>query len=169
MVNLTALSKLITNNEARGFFLADKGEHYKLLAELSSKQNNIRISDIGTFRGCSALALSYNKTNTVISYDVADHKTISNIPDNVEFVLYNKPFSPDILNSSIIMLDIMHDGVQERMIIDFLIENNWKGTLIMDDIIHFPELKKLWNEIELPKQDVTSKGHWSGTGIITFE
>ena len=39
----------------------------------------------------------------------------------------------------------------------------------MDDIILFPELAKLWDEIPERKADWTDIGHHSGTGIIWFE
>ena len=40
-------------------------EHYKLLSYFSTLFNNSNILDIGTYSGCSALALSYNSTNTI--------------------------------------------------------------------------------------------------------
>ena len=40
-------------------------EHYKLLSYLSTLFNNSIIIDIGTHRGSSALALSYNSTNII--------------------------------------------------------------------------------------------------------
>lgn len=168
-IDLTGLSAFITDDEARGFFLLQEGrEHYKLLSYLSTLQDGIIISDIGTYKGCSALALAYNPNNHVFSYDISDQRKLNVYPDNIDFIVYNKAFSRNILQSKIIVLDIMHDGIEEKIIIDFLKDNNWKGTLIMDDIHHFPDLNKLWNNLTLDKEDVTNIGHWSGTGIINF-
>ena len=51
-------------------FFCDVGkQHYRLLSYFSTLFNNCNIIDIGSHRGNSALALSYNKTNTVYSFD----------------------------------------------------------------------------------------------------
>ena len=45
-------------------FFGDCGrQHYNLLAYISTLYNGIDIFDIGTHRGSSALALSYNHNN----------------------------------------------------------------------------------------------------------
>lgn len=169
-IDLKDLSYFISDPEAKRYFLLESGqEHYKLLAYLSLRWNNIKISDIGTYKGASAIALSINPTNQVKSYDVQNVRMLTAIPDNVEFILYNKPFSADILESKIIFLDTMHDGIQEQLVIEFLQFHKWKGLLVMDDIHHFPALKSLWDSIHLPKEDLTHLGHWSGTGIVYFE
>lgn len=169
-IDLSELAQLITDEEAKGFFLLPEGqEHYKLLAYLSKKFDNIIISDIGTYKGCSALALSINKKNTIESYDVSDMVTVSVDPENIKFFLTEKIVCEQVLKSSLICLDTIHDGIHERAVIDFLIENNWEGLLILDDIHHFPEQNKLWNEITLRKEDLTEIGHWAGTGLIYFE
>jgi len=49
------------------FYLKSGIEHYRLLANISTYFNNKTLLDIGTFKGGSALALSYNKSNNVIS------------------------------------------------------------------------------------------------------
>ncbi len=169
-INLSLLSVKIIDAEARGFFILEPGqEHYKLLAYLSTLQDGIEISDIGTYKGCSALVLSYNDKNRVFSYDISDMVKIFNQPDNIEFRIIQDSYHKDILKSKLICLDTIHDGIHEKEVIDFLIKNNWKGILILDDIHHFPEQNKLWNSIKLRKEDITHLGHWSGTGIIYFE
>lgn len=169
-IDLSLLSAKVIDGEARGFFVLEAGkEHYKLLAYLASQQDGIEISDIGTYKGCSALALSYNPKNKVYSYDVSDMVKIFNPPANIEFRLITESYHKDILNSKIICLDTIHDGIHEKEVIDFLIANDWKGTLILDDIHHFPKQNELWESITLRKEDITKLGHWSGTGIIHFE
>lgn len=169
-ISLSLLSSKVIDGEARGFFLEQPGrEHYKLLAYLSTLKNGIQISDIGTYKGCSALALSYNAKNRVYSYDVSNMRKLYNHPSNIEFRLIKESYHQDILQSGLIVLDTIHDGVHEKEVIDFLIENDWKGILILDDIHYFPEQNKLWNSIKLRKEDITHLGHWSGTGIIYFE
>ncbi|MES2829679.1 MAG: hypothetical protein V4687_16070 [Bacteroidota bacterium] len=169
-IDLSYLADLITDDEARGFFILPEGrEHYKLLAYLANQFDNIIISDIGSYKGCSALALSVNETNLVESYDVSDMVAMPLEPTNIQFFITDKVVCNQVLKSSLICLDTIHDGIHERAVIDFLIENNWKGLLILDDIHHFPEQNKLWNEITLRKEDLTSIGHWAGSGLIYFE
>lgn len=171
-INLSRFSSAIIEDEQRAYFLEREGiEHYRLLAWLSIRHDHTHISDIGTYKGLSALALSYNGGSYITSYDVQNSLALykGSWPHNVEFVLYNRLFSVNILKSTLIFLDITHNGTDEQQIIDFLIKNNWTGLLIMDDIHHFPDLNKVWNKIELPKQDITYLGHWSGTGIVYFD
>lgn len=167
-IDLTELSKFITDKEARDFFLAEKGEHYKLLAWLSMQYKKPLISDIGTYKGCSALALSYNKRGLIFSYDILNLRKLTKNPSNVRF--YIEDCRNDFtLASDLIFLDTTHDGTHENMVINWLMYEGWKGVLVLDDIHHFPEQNKLWNEITLPKEDITEFCHWSGTGIIYFE
>ena len=167
-IDLSKLAGKITCGEARGFFTGQK-EHYKLLAYISELYNGVEISDIGTYKGCSALALSYNQNNAVFSYDVSDMVKIYNPPYNIEFRVIKEEYHKDILKSKIICLDTIHDGIHEKKVIDFLTKSKWKGLLILDDIHHFPEQNKLWESITLKKEDLTEIGHWSGTGLIYFE
>ena len=38
--------------------------------------------------------------------------------------------------------------------------------LILLDDIRLWKMLKIWREISMPKLDLTSFGHWSGTGIV---
>ena len=70
------------------FFGSVGEEHYKLLAYFSTLFDNSLFVDIGTFRGYSAIALSYNKSNKIISYDPHEsmyENSLSENPKNVEF------------------------------------------------------------------------------------
>ena len=67
-------------------FYGDCGrQHYRLLSYLSTLFNNSDIFDIGTHRGSSAMALSYNPTNKVYSFDIENRsKNYENKPSNME-------------------------------------------------------------------------------------
>lgn len=159
-------------NYRQWFFDKSGKEHYRLLFYISSLYENINILDIGTYKGFSALALSGNKKNKVVSYDIEKQPEINILQheikiDNVEFKI-GDVLKEDINNYKLIVLDTNHDGVFEKIFIDHLIKIKWSGELIMDDIHHFPELNNVWNSISLDKKDLTHVGHWSGTGIIFF-
>jgi hypothetical protein len=75
-----------------------------------------------------------------------------------------------LLASPLIFLDIdPHDGSMEFEFYNWLKDNNYKGILILDDIWYFKGMRdNLWTKISDIKHDVTSLGHWSGTGIVDF-
>lgn len=142
-------------------------EHYRLLTWLGKKVKG-EIVELGTFRGHSAVCLSIGGV-TVKTFDIQDHISLTKKPTNVDFVLSGDGHLSITDVTKVIFLDTMHDGTYERVVLDYLRSISWKGMLIMDDIVLFPELAKLWAEISERKEDWTDIGHHSGTGIVYFE
>jgi hypothetical protein len=147
---------------------------YRLYAWLSTQFNNTTILDVGTRTGGSALALSYNETNNVMSYDLQEQGASSGISkSNVQFNIkdFREDDTLDFDNISIIMLDVdPHDGVQEEEMFEWLEEKGWKGLVLLDDIgPQWPEIEDFWNRITYPKLNVTEVGHMSGTGLVNFD
>jgi hypothetical protein len=175
-IDLSELNMFIKWNTSQlEYFNMDAGkEHYKLLAFLSLFiDKNIDIIDLGTNYGSSALALSYNN-NKVITYDIFDNmpndditiKTKSNI--TLKIINCNDDID-NILKTDLILLDIdPHDGIQELEFFNKLIDNNYKGLLILDDIFKNKDMESFWNTISLPKIDITKYGHITGTGVVLF-
>ena len=162
------LRKFIKNETDRELFYSAK-EHYTLLSTLSRQYNGVRIYDLGSYKGLSALALSSNQNNMVISYDIVYGVQIDR-PENVEFRVGNFYNDFQLLNSPLIMLDVdPHDGLFERNFVDNLVRNNYKGTVICDDIHLNDGMKTFWDSVTQEKTDITEYGHWSGTGMITFK
>ena len=64
-------------------------------------------------------------------------------------------------------MDAPKDGKFEPKMIELLLKLPPKKDriLIMDDI-WFDCMQPLWRSIKCPKIDITSLGHWSGTGIV---
>jgi predicted O-methyltransferase YrrM len=151
-------------------------EHYRLLTHIALRNNNIKILDLGTYKGWSALALAANPTNQVISYDIVDlfEKSALQRKPNITYKIQNFLDDLDELDGvSLIMLDIdPHDGVQEKQVIEALRARHYKGVVIMDDINNagfFPRLVEYFQSIPLRKENLTHLGHHSGTGIVYFE
>ena len=147
---------------------------YRLYAWLSTQFNNTTILDVGTRIGGSALALSYNDKNKVISYDLVEQGASSGIKkDNVEFKIqdFRQDDTLDYDNISIIMIDVdPHDGTAEEEMFEYLEEKGWKGLVLLDDIgPQWPEIEDFWNRITFPKINVTEVGHMSGTGLVNFD
>lgn len=184
VINSISLDKFrsISNIDQHEFHQSPGSQHYKLLAYLSTLFNNGIIIDIGTHRGASATALSYNPTNTIYTFDIENRisddfsspKSIQNIVFN-----YTNIFSHDvrgswkdrILSSNMIFLDIdPHDGVLEYEFYEWLKEQNYQGLLVLDDIWYFKGMRNnFWYKIEGKyKEDITNLGHWSGTGVVQF-
>jgi len=153
---------------------------YRLYSYLTTFFNNPTILDIGTFYGRSAISLSYNETNNVISYNLIDqiknnkHKIYTK--QNLEFRIKNvlEDLNKEMIDKTkIIMIDIDHYKVIEEQILGRLRELNFSGIILLDDI-HHPiremriPMEELWNNIPEKKYDVTKYGHISGTGLIIF-
>lgn len=154
-------------------------QEYRLYSYLTTFFNNSIILDIGTLDGRSAISLSHNENNKVISYDVCDHinnnEHIIYTKQNIEFKIKNVLDDLDeefIKNVKIVMIDIDHFEKVENEIINRLKELNFSGLIILDDITNHPDpiinecMNRLWNNITDTKYDFTKYGHFSGTGII---
>jgi hypothetical protein len=168
-INLTNLSDLIDDKEAKKYFLGEIGqEHYKFLAYVSTQFNNSVLYDIGTYKGCSALALSFNENNMVKSFDIWNFRRLTKEKKNIEWVIgdFLEEDLGTILDSPFIMLDIDHTGKTERKILDFLLEIKWKGFLCLDDIFLNDDMRGFWEGITQKKADITRIGHYSGTSVV---
>lgn len=180
-LNIFDLHSRCTGISKRYFRLEAGKEPYRLLYYLTNLFNDSKIIDLGTSNGASALALSANKTNQIYSFDIIDRCETSFLQNensfekapsfqNVDFIV-TQDFTKYIdlfLNSPFIYLDIAHDGIWENILLDLLTKNNYKGIMVLDDIHAFPEMEILWNKLTFNKVDITSYGHWSGTGLIDF-
>jgi hypothetical protein len=163
-----SLRKHITTKQHELWFFDSSREHYSLLAWISNQLNNETIYDIGTFRGLSALAMSVNPTNKVVTYDI-EKFDMGTFPDNIEFKIGDFFTDSDILKTPFIMFDVdPHDGKIEELFIKSLIDNNYKGVVMFDDIHLNDAMQSVWDSITLEKHDLTEFGHWSGTGVVIF-
>ncbi len=180
----TFFKDTVINEQDIEFYFKPGIEHYKLLAYFSTLYDNVNIIDIGTHLGHSALSLSYNKNNTIYTFDIID-KVRQNIKkiSNIKFMNDNL-FEEDtfikwkdiILNAPFIFLDVdPHNGFMEMDFYNLLKKYNYNGFVICDDIWYFKEMRdNFWYKIEDKiggidhKFDLTYLGHWSGTGIINF-
>lgn len=170
-INLTPLTHYTANEEYKGYFLDTQfKEHYRLLAYLSTLYCDQTLFDVGTLKGYSALALSYNNSNRVISYDIEDLKELYDARSltNIEYRIGNVLDDPRLLSAPVILLDTYHDGSFENEFYQFLKKNNYKGLLVLDDIHLNNPMREFWRRIEEPKEDMTNLGHWSGTGLVDF-
>ncbi|MBA7636649.1 hypothetical protein ES703_44270 [subsurface metagenome] len=160
----------IINHRKELICSASSVEHYKLLAYISTLFNKQTLFDIGTHDGLSALALSYNKAINVKSYDINRTKISYNYTEkiNIKYIIGNALKDEDLKKSPFIFLDTKHDGIFENQLYNHLIKIDYKGLLMLDDIILNDAMRKFWNDIKHDKYDLIKKGHWSGTGLVNF-
>ena len=159
--------------------------YYSILAYLSTLFNDSIIVDLGTLYGNSAAALASNKSNKIYTYDIESRdEAISKFKlkefENIEYIITNciednwqRQTDRDIiLSSKLIFLDVdPHDGIQEQVVLSFLVDNDWKGIMVCDDIGHqHPPMHDWWNSIELPTYTIRNKyAAFKGTGVVCFD
>ncbi len=168
---------------ARQYLSNFPGEHYQLLASLVKCLNPSRVTEIGTYTGLSALTMlttlgaqakltTYDvvpwdkiEGSALRSSDFADKRLEQRIGDLADPQFY-KQNQDVLLESDVIFVDGPKDGRFEPAFIDLLLKTPRKTrALLMFDDIRLWNMLRVWAELPLPKLDLTSFGHWSGTGI----
>ena len=162
------------------------GEHYKLLAGLALSLKPKVVIEIGTGSGLSALAIKkyLSPGSKVATFDPIDWKSypgsclreedfrdgglVQHLDD-----LSNPAVIPEyrqlLTEATMILIDAEKDGVMEQRFLDnFKSISFHTNPLILFDDIRLWNMLKIWRNIVLPKLDLTSFGHWSGTGIIEW-
>ena len=127
-----------------------------------------RVLEIGTRTGESAIAMKIG--NPSIKLTTCDLEDNFNKFEDIDFRKINGlDLIEEFKDAPFIFIDVdPHDGVQERVMIQKLKDVGFKGVLMLDDIRLNQEMFHFWNEINLPKIDVSLAGHYSGTGIVLF-
>ncbi len=162
------------------------GEHYKLLAAIVDVLQPQCVIDIGTATGLSALAMKKTlPTNgRIYTFDISSWQSFNHtclqttdFEDGKLFQFVENLQSPEIImkhqevleNCDMIFIDAAKDGIGEQIFLDnfSLIKFKKKPLFIFDDIKLWNMLK-IWREISKPKLDLTSFGHWSGTGLVEW-
>jgi hypothetical protein len=155
-------------------------EHFRLLAYLASLFRDSTIINIHTNGGYEALALSYESTNTVLSFGPTDRITNTTIrtreniqfhTDNILDPIIREKWRESFLKSAFVFVDIEpHDGEIEYGLYRYLSDIGYTGFVIYDDIWYFKSMRNnLWYKIpESQRYDLTEVGHWSGCGVVSF-
>lgn len=166
------------------------GEHYRLLSALCRVRKPRCVVEVGTFLGMGALALldGMGPGSSLVTYDVVPWREFP------ETLLRESDFSNDdqcsleqrlcdlsqrgifaeqrrvLEQADLIFVDGPKDGLFEPIFFDKLLPviAETKPLIVVDDIRLLPMLQ-LWRDLDLPKLDLTSFGHWSGTGLATAQ
>jgi len=162
------------------------GEHYRLLAALVKLLQPKRVIEVGTFRGLSALALKkfLPSAGRIATFDVVPWDSLSDtclrlqdfeddrlrqqigdLSDAAVFELHRSL----IQETELLFVDGPKDGVFERKLLQQLETVDFqKSLLVVMDDIRFWNMLAIWQDIARPKLDLTSFGHWSGTGLVDW-
>ena len=158
------------------------GEHYKLLISIINTENFEQVTEVGTGSGIASKLILSETSAKINTFDIVpwlennSHLTIAEATDprlkmHIENLGEKKVFEKNIElfhNSNLIFLDASKDAVFED---NFLVKlsnlkfDNKLRLLFIDDIRH-SKMYKIWSSIKNPKIDLTSFGHWSGTGLV---
>ncbi len=173
-IDLSPLYHLAADNDDNRRLLKGEAgvEHYKLLAWLSKQFNDSIIAEIGTLGGLGTIALSFNPSNRVISYDIRSYSWGNETPPNAGKRIVGPGYMDYVVESSLIFYDAAHYGVQEQEFLDELMNRNWKGIIVWDDIHLNHEMQHFWNNCirhGYNVQDWSDLGHQTGTGVMILD
>jgi predicted O-methyltransferase YrrM len=161
------------------------GEHYKLLAAIVGVLQPLHVIEIGTYQGIGTLTLLENlpQAGVVSTFDIVPWDSVENsVLRETNFGKRLRQFTEDITTdggwarhielfrtADLIFVDTAHTGEQERLILGRLEETDFEsGPIVVFDDIRMHAMLQFWRDITRPKLDVTSIGHWSGTGLVDF-
>ena len=184
-VDLTDLTKRM---EVKPYFPnVWPGEHYKLLAGLVRTLKPRQIIEIGTGTGMSALCMkkylpdgsriftfdiiSYkeNKNSKLIDSDFDDKKLVAYVDDLTKMKAI-ECHRTELEDADIIFIDAAKNVVMERIFLENFHSLRFrKAPLLVFDDIRLWNMLKIWREIDYPKLDLTSFGHWTGTGLVQWK
>jgi predicted O-methyltransferase YrrM len=162
------------------------GEHYRLLAAMVDLLQPRTVVEIGTFTGLSSLALKHHlpADGRVVSFDLLPWR---GIPDTVltdadfadgrlaqELANLADPgvfarHAPLLAGADLIFADGPKDGRFEPVFHALLdrLPRTRPAWVVWDDIRDLHMLQ-CWRDIHRPKLDITSFGHWTGTGLVRW-
>jgi len=159
------------------------GEHYRLLAALVLTTHPDCVIEVGTFKGLGALALSVGSSPPhVVTYDIhpwhefpgtalleRDFRSgqLEQRIGDLGQASYRDSQLDTLRSAQIIFIDGPKDGEWEEYAVPGILSTlTERRRLIVVDDIRLVEMVQLWRDLCFPKLDITSLGHWSGTGLL---
>lgn len=162
------------------------GEHYRLLVAILEELKPRNVLEIGTYTGLSAVAMvpaledgARLTTVDIIPWDripgsylkhsdFADSR-LRQIVCDLGQPQEAKKHAALLREADIIFIDAAKDGVLERMLLaNFASVGLKPGALLVFDDIRIWNMLHIWREVAHPKLDLTSFGHWTGTGLVDW-
>ena len=162
------------------------GEHYRMLPALIEIMDAKIVVEIGTYTGLSACAMlpQLSIKRKLYSFDIIPFDkftqtvlTPRDFSDNFEQIICDisdfeslKQYKSIFSNADLIFLDACKDGRFERGVLNnFNTLGLKEGAILVFDDIRQWNMLQIWHDIEMPKLDVTSVGHFTGTGLVEWK
>lgn len=162
------------------------GEHYKLLAGLVATMKPKRIIEVGTYQGLGSLSLMSHlpPDGEVITVDIVPWDQIENralresdfadgrlrqVLGDLSDPKFFSSFADKISRCDLLFVDAPKNVIFERTLLQHLetIKLAPNALVWFDDVRQWNMLE-IWRKISRPKLDVTSFGHWTGSGLIDW-
>lgn len=160
------------------------GEHYKLLAGLVSALKPDVVVEIGTAKGAATLSMkkTLKKGAKIATFDVGPKEKVGLFFRESDFDGCLEQHLDDLTDhqvalkhagllksADLIFVDALKDGKMEYKFLENFQKVGLKdGALLVFDDIKVWNMLRFWRELKYPKLDLTSFGHWSGTGIAQW-
>jgi predicted O-methyltransferase YrrM len=160
------------------------GEHYKLLAGLVQELRPEVVVEIGTSSGLSALAVLpfLPAGGRLVTFDIVPwrefpdtvltdaefatgqlEQVIADVGDPAQFARHVGLLE----RAGLIFVDGPKDGVFEDRFLAHMATRKFPAApVVMFDDIRVWNMLHTWRGVRHPKLDLTSFGHWSGTGLV---
>lgn len=181
-VDVSSLESRCSGSEDQTYVRTWPGEHYRLLPGLCSVVKPQLAVEVGTFTGLGTLALAQGcprvvtydllpwdsfPTTALRDGDLADGRIEQRLCDLADTTVFAA--QRDLLEQAdLLFVDGPKDGSFEPRFLELVLPvvRRTGALLVFDDIRVLP-MVRLWRDLDLPKLDLTSFGHWSGTGIAS--
>jgi predicted O-methyltransferase YrrM len=162
------------------------GEHYRLLAGLIQVLQPRVVVEIGTYTGLSALAMldRLPPASRLVTFDILPWNSIPHThlcptdfaSGQLEQVISDLA-SPSAFQRHLPLLQqadlIFVDGPKDVVFEERFLQHMDRAQLPRQPLIVFDDIRlwnmlRIWRTIARPKLDLTSFGHWSGTGLVDW-
>lgn len=162
------------------------GEHYRLLAGFVARFQPRLVVEVGTFTGISALSLlKYlpadgrlvtfdlipwkDLTDTCLrSEDFADGRLTQQLADLADPGVFRR-HADLIAKADLLFVDGPKDRKFEPAFARNLDTLDFpRPPLVIFDDIRDMNMLRFWRELGKPKLDLSSLGHWTGTGLVSW-
>ncbi len=161
------------------------GEHYKLLAAIIKMKQPLVVAELGTHLGYSALCMKpfmpaggHIYTFDIIPWNQFDDTILKAEDFNSGLTQFTDDLTKwesvqkhrDMLEQAdVIFMDALKDGKQEYSFLENFSKLQFKKKcLFIFDDIRLWNMLDIWYNLDKPKLDMTSFGHWSGTGLVEW-
>jgi predicted O-methyltransferase YrrM len=163
------------------------GEHYKFLAGIIQVIKPKLVIELGTAKGLSALVMKkyLSSDSRIVTFDIIEwrkypggnflneqdfaDKRLFQYTDDLSMKAGLQKHAELLSQADLIFVDAAKDGSQEQRFIDNFKTIPFKNPpIVIFDDIRLWNMLKIWREISFPKLDITSFGHWSGTGLVDW-